>query len=151
MATAKKTTRKTTKKAAPAKRTTARKSESKKHLGVFIGIIAAAVVAVVVAAVCFICFSKPKVVGTYKLTGIERDGEDQSSSISILEGLGMKATLELKEDKTGELDLFGDKSEVKYDNKQITINGASTDYTYKDGKFSMEDNGAKLIFTKNEE
>ena len=29
------------------------------------------------------------------------------------------------------------------------MNGASTDFTYKDGELSLENNGAKLIFTKN--
>ena len=43
---------------------------------------------------------------------------------------------------------LGEKSEINYDNKQITINNASTDYEFKDGKLSMEQNGAKLIFTK---
>ena len=146
-------TKRTTKKAAkavPADKPATRKAESRKHFGVFIGIIIAAVVAVAAAVVCFICFGRQNLVGTYKLTGIERDGEDQSSSISILEGLGMKATMELKDDKTGEMDLFGEKSEVKYDNNQITINNNATDYEYKDGKFSTTINGAKLTFTKNQ-
>ena len=144
MAKTKKTAKKTAKPAA-------KKTTSKKHLGVFIGIIITAVVAVAAAVVCFICFGGPNLAGTYTLTGIERDGEDQSSGIGILESFGKKATLELRDDKTGEMDLFGEKSEIKYDKNQITINEKdTTDYEYKDGKFSTVINGAKLTFTKDQ-
>lgn len=126
------------------------KKSNKKNKGLIIGIIAAAgavVIAAVVIVLIFI-FSRPNLVGTYKLTGIERNGEDQSSSISILEGLGMSATMELKDDKSGNLDLFGEKSDLNYDDKNITINGAASEYEFKDGKLSLEKNGSKLIFTK---
>ncbi|MBQ3306198.1 hypothetical protein IJH02_02060 [Candidatus Saccharibacteria bacterium] len=127
----------------------AKKAEKKSMKGLCIGLIIAAAAVVIAAAVCLFIFTRPNLVGTYKLTGIERDGEDQSNSISILEGLGMSATMELKSDKSGKLDLFGEESDVTYDDKNITINGASSEYTFKDGKLSMEQNGSKLIFTKN--
>lgn len=156
MATVKKSAAKKTTKTAAAKKPAPIKPSTKKTnkkggcKGLFIGIIIAAVVAVIAAVICFICLGKPNLVGTYKLTGIERDGEDQSNSINILEGLGMTATMELKEDKTGELDLFGEKSEITYDDKNITIDNQPTEYKYKDGEISIEQGGSKLIFTKNE-
>lgn len=160
MATVKKpATKKSTKTAKPAaaKKPAAIKPTTKKTAkkggckGLFIGIIIAAVVAIAAAIVCFICFGRANLVGTYKLTGIERDGEDQSNSISILEGLGMTATMELRDDNTGELDLFGEKSEITYDGKTLTIDGQSTEYKYKDGELSMEQGDSKLIFTKDAE
>ena len=135
-------------KTTPVKKPSAKKADGKMHKGLFIGIIIAAVVAVAAAVICFFCFGRANVVGSYELTGIERNGEDQSSSLDILEGLGMTASLELKDDKTGELDLFGEKTPLTFDGNQITMNGVSTEFTYKDGQLSLENNGAKLTFTK---
>ena len=137
-----KTTPKTTK--APKK---VEKKTSKKF---FIGIIIAAVIAVLAATGFFVYtkfFATPNISGTYELTGMESDGEDQSDSITVLKGLGLKATLELKEDKTGKLDLFGDDSDLTYDKDKINIDGNAASYSYKDGTLTIEENGTKLIFS----
>ncbi len=139
-----KTTPKTTK--------ATKKVEKKTSKKFFIGIIIAAIIAVLAASGFFIYtkfFAAPNISGTYELTGMESDGEDQSDSITVLKGLGLKATLELKEDKTGKLDLFGDSSDITYDKEKINIDGNAAGYSYKDGTLTIEENGTKLIFTIN--
>ena len=139
-------TQKTTKtvKAAP------KKVERKNGKKCLIAIIIVAIVAVLAAAGVFVYtkfFSAPNIVGTYELTGMESNGEDQSASLGVLKGLGLEATLELKEDKTGKLNLFGEESDVTYNKDQITINDDTANYNYKDGTITLEENGTKLIFS----
>ena len=139
-----------TQKTAKAMKAAPKKVEKKNGKKWLVAIIVVAIVAVLAATGVFVYakfFASPNIAGTYELTGMESNGEDQSASLGVLKGLGLEATLELKEDKTGKLNLFGDESDVTYDKDQITIDDGTAKYNYKDGTITLEENGTKLIFS----
>lgn len=145
------------KKNTAAKTTKSDKKNSKRSKKKFIigGIIAAVAVAIITIVVVVIVnlVNKPSLaIGTYTLTGIEEDGQDQSESLSLIKTFGLTATLEIKDKESGNLNLFGEEVDFKYDNKYIIVNGEDgeekTEYTYKDNQLTFEQKDSKLIFTK---
>ena len=68
--------------------------------------------------------------------------------LEALKKLGFEVKLDMREDKTGTLSLFGEDTELTYDSKNITIKEESAPYTFEDNKISMEQNGSKLVFEK---
>lgn len=84
--------------------------------------------------------------GNYKL--IESGGEDAT----VLEALGMTATMTLKADGTGSIDLFGMKSDLKWDgNKhEITIveDGGTSPYKIDGKKLIITEGGQQMVFEK---
>ena len=89
-------------------------------------------------------------VGTWDLTEMEEGGQvTGSEDIEMLKGLGLTVNLELKEDGTGALVLFGESMDGKWEAKSAT----DATFTYEgqkitDGKLTMEQNGSKLTFVK---
>ena len=137
----------------PAKRSTTKTAPKKKSCGAKIVAIIIAIVALIAVATAggvyiYQTINSVNLAGTYKLTGMEADGKDQSDSLSLLEGLGLSASLELNDDKTGTLHLFGEDEDLTYDKSNFTIDGKITDYTYKDDTIVFESDGTKLTFTK---
>lgn len=119
--------------------------------GVMIGIVIAAVIVLLVIG--YFVFGKSillkNLVGYYEL--YEMSSGDQNYSHEDLESLktlGLNVSLELREDKTGTLSLFGDTMELTYDGKNMTVDGESSPYSVKDGKISLEQDGEKLVFEK---
>lgn len=114
--------------------------------GLVIGVVVAiAVVAAVVAVVLFM--NKPNVVGTYELVSMEQNGETVGNMDS-LKSLGLTATMELKEDKTGTLNIFGETQQLTYDDKNITSDGQAVPYKFENNKLTMEQDGQKMVFEK---
>ena len=68
--------------------------------------------------------------------------------LNALKSFGLSITLEVRDDKTGTLDMSGDKQEFTYDNKNISINNQSTQYIIDDNKITFEQDGDKLVFQK---
>lgn len=174
--TAKKTTKKTTTKKTTVKNTAAKKPAAvkatkavketktvkaeapktekkakKSHKGLIIGIIFAVLaiaLAGCIAVYVYLSMNLTYLVGNYTLTGMWQNGEDQSASIQLLEGFGLSATMELKDDKTGTMHLFGTDSELTYDKDKMVINDKDVPFTYKDGQITFSENDASLTFTK---
>lgn len=149
MAQAKKTTAaKTTK----SDKKNSKKSKKKFIIGGIIAAVAVAIIAIVVVVVVNLVNKPSLAIGTYTLTGIEEDGQDQSESLSLIKTFGLTATLEIKDKESGNLNLFGEEVDFKYDNKYIIVNGEDgeekTEYTYKDNQLTFEQEDSKLIFTK---
>ena len=88
--------------------------------------------------------------GIYRLIGGKFNGEELGEEeLELMESMGMSARLTLRDDGTGEIDLFGEESEdLKWDDKEISIEGEGAPYTVEDGKLSIEVGEDKLVFQK---
>ena len=87
-------------------------------------------------------------VGYYKLTGMSENGEPVSEEdLAALDVLGLAVALEIREGGGGILTLFGEESEITWDENNITIEGTETPYTFDGKTLSMEEDGMALIFT----
>lgn len=117
-------------------------------------VIIAAVVLVIVAI--YLIFNKnglgsKNIVGYYELYEMSSDDEDYSyEDLQNLKSLGLEVTLELRDDKTGTLNLFGETMDLTYDNKNMTVDGEYAPYKVDDNKITMEQDGQKLVFQKAE-
>ena len=151
MADAKKSTKSTTK-PTETKSKDVKKSNKKLIIGSIIAAVVVTIVAVVVAVVVNIANKPSLAIGTYSLTGMEEDGEDQAESLALIKAFGLTANLEIKDGESGKLNLFGEEVEFKYDDKYIIVDGEDgeekTEYTYKDNQLTFEQDDSKLIFTK---
>lgn len=93
-------------------------------------------------------------VGTWDLTEMEEGGQvTGSEDIEMLKGLGLTVNLELKEDGTGALVLFGESMDGKWEAKSatdatFTYEGQTINMKIADGKLTMEQNNSKLTFVK---
>lgn len=89
------------------------------------------------------------IAGQYELYEMTSGDESYTNEeLESLKALGLKVTLELKEDHTGTLDLFGENMELTYDNKNMIVDGKAEPYTVKDDKITLEQEGEKLVFQK---
>ena len=137
-------------------KTTVKKAE-KKNKGLIIGIIVAivAVIALVVGII-LINVNKDTVVGSYVLTGvIDKDGKEDTQALGLMKAFGVNITLEIQEGGTGYMETYGEKTEFTWDEKNIKSKDdegkeQSLNYTYKDGKITLEHEGEKMVFTKKE-
>ena len=142
--------------------------EKKKISGGVIAAIVAVVVAAIVAvvAVVVINVTKNNIVGKYAMTAIvDSEGNEQPDAMKVFEMLGAKYELELKDDKTGVLEvtmdpdklgsfassfvstLSGSDTEVSSDTISSSgmTNGTIT-FTYDDKKFKGTGNFNSLEF-----
>lgn len=130
------------------------KGNTKNNKGLIIGIVIVAVVALIIAG--YYAFSKvtlpgKNIAGYYELYEMSSDDENYShEDLEALKALGLSVTLELREDKTGTLELFGEEMELTYDGGNMIVDGESAPYTVEDDKISMEQDGEKLVFQKTE-
>ena len=92
-----------------------------------------------------------QLVGKYELIEMKTDDNEFSKDdFDSLKDLNMTAILELKDDKTGVLEIFGNVKNLTYDDKTITIDDSDSFYYYSDNKLTIEDKGEKLVFEKTE-
>lgn len=92
---------------------------------------------------------KINLVGKYTLIEVN-DGKTKytKEDFKNLLNYDKEVTLELKEDKTGVIDIFGEKQELKYNNKTITINDEKITFTYLNDTITFEKSGTSLKFEK---
>ncbi len=132
--------------------TTENIEKTKNKRGFIIGITVVAVVLIIVIG--YFIFGKgslgsKNIVGYYELYEMHSDDENYSyDDLQSLKSLGLIVTLELRDDKTGTLNLFGETMELTYDNSNMTVDGESAPYNVEDGKITMEQDGEKLVFQK---
>ena len=95
-------------------------------------------------------------VGSWDLVEMEENGQvTTSDDLQMLKDLGITVTLELNEDGTAALVIFGEKAEGEWEAKSATegtfkAEDAAVDMKIADGKLTMEQNGEKLVFEKAE-
>lgn len=97
--------------------------------------------------------SSKSVAGTYQFYEMTQDGVTYTAD--DIEEMGMDldefCILELNKDGTGTLVMMGEEMEMEYDDDYIwpvDKEDEKVEYTYKSGKFTMEQDGAVLIFKK---
>ncbi len=92
-----------------------------------------------------------KYVGTYELTKAQGVGINLTSEqIDALKVVGMTATLEMKDDNTAVMDLFGEKLDFTYDLKKMIFihEGKNEKFTFDGEKIAFNNEGRELEFTK---
>lgn len=117
-------------------------------IGIIIGVVAVLIIAGLVLFKTGL-FGNKDATGYYEL--YEMTTEDTSYSREDLESLkklGLKVSLELRNDKTGTINLFGKTMEVTFDKKNLTIDGDNAPYKVENDKLSMEYQNEKLVFQK---
>ncbi len=96
--------------------------------------------------------SKPSPVGKYTLSGMSENGEATSEEdLKLLESLGLTVTMEIKEDGTGVLDLFGETMDFTWDDDNLIVDGEKQAYTFDGTTFTMESDETSMTFTKDAE
>ncbi len=83
--------------------------------------------------------------GTWKLTGMTKDGQDYSEYLSML---GMEITMVLNDDGTGYMEAMGEKVDVTWDESGITSQGETISYTLDGDKLTFEEDGSQMTFTR---
>ena len=130
---------------------TSEKESSKSNKPLIIGIVAVAVVAAATFIILGVCgvFGGKNLTGKYELVDIVSDGESQTSSMELLKAFGMSAEMELRSDKTGTMSMYGEDTDVKWDDKTITSDGESAEYSFKDNKLTIKSkDGSEMVFEK---
>lgn len=122
--------------------------ENKK--GLIIGIVVVVIVAVIAIIGCIAIKSGSKnIVGTYELVSMVNEGEEISEDdIALMKSFGLYVTLELKEDKTGVMSMFGEEFELTYDKNNFVIDDETCPYTVSDETITLEQGEDKLVFQK---
>lgn len=92
-----------------------------------------------------------KLVGNYELSKAEGVGINLTGEqIDALKAIGMTATLEIKDNNTAVMDLFGEKLNFTYNlTKMIfTCEGKDEKFTFDGKKIAFNNEGRSLEFTK---
>ena len=92
-----------------------------------------------------------KLVGKYELIDLKTDEKSYlKKDFEKLKEHELGVTLELKDDKTAILDLFGDKQEFKFNNKYFYTEDDKIRYSFKEKKLKVYNSEETLIFRKTE-
>ena len=87
--------------------------------------------------------------GTYDLYELQSPTEPIShESIEMMAALGLTASLELNEDGTGSLVLFGAPVPITWDDENISYQGIKVSYEYKDGTLTLITRDERMVFKK---
>ena len=127
-------------------------TNSKKGIVICSVIAAVLVIAIVVALVVLVnngVIGGKKIAGKYELIGM-RDGEQEytQEDISMLKTFGVTVSLQLKEDNTGTIDIYGQTMELTYDKENMTYNGVAVPYTVDKDTITLEDEESRMVFQK---
>ncbi len=102
-------------------------------------------------SLCSCSSSKEKIVGTYDLISANGGGMNLSEErIEQFRAMGLTATLEVRDDNTAEMDIFGQKVEMTYNfSKMIfTTNGKNTKFKFDGSSITIVSNGTTMVFEK---
>ena len=88
--------------------------------------------------------------GVYKLLSMssESEGNYTEAQVKQLEEAGLAMYIELKKDKKVSLFMYEYEQTGTCDDKEITIDGDSAEYTVKDGKLTVSVQGMEMKFKK---
>lgn len=112
-------------------------------------LLAMALIAAMLFALVACGGSKSDIVGTWKLSSMEEDGD--AVDLDSLEELGLTCTLKVKSDGTAVLDLFGDTTDLKWEDGKMWAAGEedfTVSYKLSGNKLILEEGGEKLVFKK---
>lgn len=89
--------------------------------------------------------------GSYTLAGLKTDNEEfTQETLSMMAALGMTATLEIYEDGSAVLDLFGEQEELTFDfaQWQVQVDGGWMDFSWDEGVLTMGNEDGSFTFVK---
>ena len=95
--------------------------------------------------------SSNSIVGKYKIVEMINNGQNMEKEIEEMEKLGYTVTLELAEDKTGNMNIYGEIMQITYDEKNVYSDGEKQAYTVSsNGDITLEDSSinTKMVFSK---
>ncbi len=95
--------------------------------------------------------NKSKIVGTYELSKAEGVGISLTQEqIDSMKAIGLTATLEIKDDNTAVMDIFGEKLDFTYDLRKMVFTYEDKDekFTFDGEKIAFNNEGRALEFTK---
>ncbi len=87
-------------------------------------------------------------VGKYTMTSYIKDGEPVD--LTDNNAKGVYSTIEIKDDFTGEFDLFGIKSDVTVDGENITLAGSQSTYTLSGDSLTVVNGATVMVFKRGE-
>ncbi len=120
----------------------------KKKTGLIVGIIAGiAAVGLAIFLIIQIATGGRMPVGDYKLTGMEENGTDASSSIALMEAFGITYKIKIEDGSKGKMTIAGEEKEFTYDGKKIKTDEGEMDYTFKDDKLTLKQDDTTMTFT----
>jgi len=100
--------------------------------------------------------AKEAFIGSWKLAGMITDGEEATAEdIAMLDAFGMSVGLNVNEDGTCELIMFGEPLDGTWEAKsateaKFTIDGSPITATIADGKLKMDEDGYAMTFERGE-
>ena len=97
--------------------------------------------------------SSKSMAGTYQFYEMTQDGETitKDDLAAYVDDIDEFCYLELNKDGTGTLVLMGEEMEMEYDDEYIWPEGEEdekVEYTFKNGKLTMEQDGPERVFKK---
>lgn len=92
--------------------------------------------------------------GSYTLAGMKTDNEEiDQETLAMMQTLGLTATLEINEDGTAVMDLFGEKEALFFDFGEERVrsdNDSWLDFTWEDGVLTIGNEEGFFRFVKGE-
>ena len=87
--------------------------------------------------------------GEYEISAMVTDGKETSSEdLALMKNKGLNCILVLNSDGTGVLDLFGEKSDLTWDENTVSASGKTYQYTCRDGLLTLTNGTSSLTFTR---
>ena len=77
---------------------------------------------------------------------ISEGKETTAEDLSLLKSKGLNCTIVLRADGTGVLDLFGEETNLTWDEKNISTGTKTMPYTRKDDQLTVTDGNSSLTF-----
>lgn len=91
------------------------------------------------------------IAGEYEITAMVSDGKETSSEdLELLKSKGLTCTITLESDGTGVLNLFGEESDMTWDEESISTDEKTMTYTFGDQQLTLIDGTSSLTFSRTE-
>lgn len=125
--------------------------ETKKSNSKVVVITVVALVVIALIAIVGLAISKSgnSIVGTYELISMVNDGEEASAEdIQLMKSFGLTVTLQVNDDNTAQMSMFGEKIDFTYDKNNFIMEDQSYTYTKNGDVITLEQDGDNLVFRK---
>ena len=117
--------------------------------GIIAAIIIITIVVVIIAGNNGAFGSIESLKGKFDLIEMEEDGMvTTKDDIDVLKKFNIETTIEFNDDKTGTLDVMGEKIDFKIDGNTLKADDITMDYRFQGDKVVIEKNNQKLTFAK---
>ncbi|MCR4951539.1 MAG: hypothetical protein K6A40_09485 [Solobacterium sp.] len=88
----------------------------------------------------------------YEIIAMISEGKETTAEdLALLQSKGLSCTIVLRPDGTGVLDLFGEKTNLTWDEKNISTGTKNMPYTRKDDQLTLTDGNSSLTFQNTDE